>query len=512
MSMWEVVVAMAGITIYAAYKVTTFAVKGAAKLLYHGGKAAVAGTKAAAAGVSSASAAIREAHAAAEEKRREEALAELKAMDGAMARSTESLLADIRRAEAAAEKERAATAAAMDKRWASALAELEGKADHADEAMLALHEFHTKKAVELDETLRTETAALESRLTTAVSDLTAKTVAKVTATTQAAIEAVDKAAATIEERTARYEAYARQTLAEAEEMLAWLEKHYDCDTYAEAQLVSARAKIKSTQSSLASGAFKGAAGSAALAASEVQMLYACVEQRTSAFNRAKAELQAASAELMDIAEASRTLLEEGDPEELAEFVTEEYDANFWSDGRLKMLWEDAAALQARAEALTYTRGYSDEADALALDLARARQALLSEYTRTRLHVVSRLNVIQFAQTTIESYQENGWEMVEAPSYTRDDPRSELHLAFVRGGTRRDVFVRNLYDQASGMYKQEILCHVEEDGIPDEEERREDRDATNASMKKRGVTTGASCVQSTAGLSGPVDPTSLPTFD
>lgn len=512
MSLWEFIFPLAGITIYAAYKVTTFAVKGAAKLLYHGGKAAVAGTKAAAAGASSAAAAIREAHAAAEEKRREEALAALKAMDGEMARSTESLMAEIRKAEATAEAEHKAAADAMDKRWADALAAMESKADHADEAMLALHEFHTKKAVELTDSMRAESAALESRLTTAVSDLSAKTAAAASASAKAALDAVEKAAATVEECNARYESYARQTLAEAEEMLAWLEKHYDCDTYAKAQLIAARAKVKATAADLADGAFKTAAGSAALAAAEVQMLYAYAEQRTSAFNRTKAALQATAAELMAAVEASHTLLDEGDPEELAEFVTADYDANFWSEGRLQRLWEKAADLQARAESLTYGSGYSDEADAIAVELGQTRQALLSEYTRTRLHVVSRHHVIRFAQTTIESYEENGWEMVEAPSYTMDDPRSDLHLAFVRGGTRRDVFIHNIYDHATGTYKQQTIRHVEEEGTPDEAQRRSDSAEIDASMQRRGINAPSKCVESTAGLSGPVDPTSLPSFD
>ena len=503
MSLWEIVLPLAGITVYAAYKVTAFAVKGVAKLIYHGTKAAVSGTKAAATGAKSAAAAIREAHAASEEKRREEALAELKAMDGMMARSTESMLAAIRSAEETAEKERIATEAAMDERWAAALAAMEGKAEHADEAMLALHEFHTKQAVELTESLRTKSAALESRLTTAVSELSAKTVKEVSDSTQAAMDAVEEAALTVEERNARYDAYARQALDEAKAMLDWVVKHYDCATYANAQLISAQAKIETAKRSLTEGACKIAA---------VQELYALAEQRTAAFNRTKAALQAAVAELMDVVEASHTLVEEGDPAELAQFVTEEYDADFWSEGRLQKLWDRAASLQARADRIAYGSGYSDEADAIAVEMASVRQALLSEYTRTRLHVASRHHVLRYAQTTIESYVENGWVVAEAPSYTLPDPRSDLHLVFVRGGTRRDVFIRNMYDPATGMYKQQIIRHVEEAGIPDEKKRRSDSAEIDASMKRRGVNATSQCVQSTAGLSGPVDPTSVPSFD
>lgn len=512
MSLWEIVLPLAGITVYAAYKVTAFAVKGVAKLIYHGTKAAVSGTKAAATGAKSAAAAIREAHAASEEKRREEALAELKAMDGMMARSTESMLAAIRTAEETAEKDRIATEAAMDERWAEALAAMEGKAEHADEAMLALHDFHTKQAVKLTESLRTESAALESRLNTAVSELSAKTVKEVSDSTQAAMDAVEKAALTVEERNARYDAYARQALDEAKAMLDWVEKHYDCATYANAQLISARAKIETAKRSLTEGACKIAAGNAALAAAAVQELYALAEQRTAAFNRTKAALQAAAAELMDVVEASHTLVEEGDPAELAQFVTEEYDADFWSEGRLQKLWDRAASLQACADRIAYGSGYSDEADAIAVEMASVRQALLSEYTRTRLHVASRHHVLRYAQTTVESYKENGWTVAAVPSYTLPDPRSDLHLVFVRGTTRRDVFIRNMYDPATGMYKQQIIRHVEEAGIPDEKKRRSDSAEIDASMKRRGVNATSQCVQSTAGLSGPVDPTSVPSFD
>lgn len=454
-----------------------YGIAGAAWLTYHGVRGAV--KLAVGAGKM-----IHSAYVANEERRRAKALEELKAIDGVMARSTESLLMEIRAAEEESEKLRAAEIKRMDAEWDATLTVLESKKDAAAEALLGLHEFHKKRAAELTASLTEATRDLDMKLDAACDAMCERTMKSMESAAAETRKKLEEAGLAIEERQARYMDYARRSLAEAESVIKWVEANYDCDGFADigVELVAAKSQLAALKEAIASGAAAGASSNAAMAVSAAQQLVIRAERCTTVFNRAKASVDEAVANLMEVVESSRILLPEGSPEELQDFVSEEMDAAFWSEGRLEKLWKEAQTLQARADAF----GPRDEAVGIVHRAQELRLQVMSEYTRTRMHVLGKNEVIQLAKKVIEGHAANGWELTEDPSYLGGDCRRDLRLRFEKNGDTRVVIVMNNYNAAIGLYEQQIMRFADEAGMPDEEERRREDEAINSSMSELGV--------------------------
>lgn len=462
---------------FAAGAVAWYGLKGAAWLTYHGVKGAAKLTV-------SAGKAAHAAYVASEAKRRAKALDELKAVEGAMARSTESLLMEIRAAEEESEKLRAAEIRKMDEAWDASLTALESRREDVAAALVELHEFHTKRASELTASLSAATEALDAKLDKECSAMCERTMRTVTKAATEMRKQLDEAEMSIEERKSRYMEHARSCLAQAEAMLALIERNYECEKFqaVEMQLVAARAGIESLKESIASGAAAGASASGAVLLGTVQTLLVQAEQETMRFNRGKARVDEAVADLMKAVESSHVLMPDEEAEELQEFVTEEMDAAFWSEGRLEKIWQQAEALQKKAEAFSAM----DDASLLARRAQELRMALMQEYTRTRMLILGKNEVIQMAKKIIAGHAENGWEMSAEPSYLGGDCRRDLRLQFEKDGDTRVVIVMNKYNPATGLYEQQIMRYADEAGLPDEARRRREDEAINASMSAMGV--------------------------
>lgn len=463
--------------VFAGGAVAWYGLKGAAWLTYHGVRGAAKLTVAA-------GKAAHAAYVASEARRRAKALEELKAVEGAMARSTESLLEEISAAEEASEKLRAEAVRKMDEEWDASLAALESKGDHVAEAMVELREFHTKRASELTASLAKATKELEVKLDAECDAMCDRAVKRVTAEAAEAQKKLDEAEMSVEERKGRYLAYASSCLKQAEEILALVERNYECDKFhaVAAELVAVRASIAGLKEAIASGAASGASASGALVMGSVQALAVHAEQATRRFNRDKAEVDEATAKLMQTVEASHELLTEDTPEEVQEFISEEMDAAFWSEGRLEKLWQRAEKLAEKAASFDPR----DDATIIAQEARELELELMSEYTRTRMHILGKNEVLKLARKIIESHAENGWEQSEDPAYLGGDCRRELRLAFEKDGDTRVVIVRNKYNPATGLYEQQIVRYADEAGMPDEASRRREDKAINESMSALGV--------------------------
>lgn len=427
-------------------------------------------------------AAARAAHAEAERIRRDEAERELRAMDTDLARSAGAFMKEMQEAEKRMEAERLETVHKLDAEWDASIREVESKADKAPEALTALHDFHKKRTAELTASMAKATETMELKLKAECNAMCLRTTEKLNTAAAEMTHKIDEASATVEERNARYESYARKTLAEAESMLAWIRAHYDLDKLAAPELIETETLLEGVRSALAGGSVAAAAGNAGLAAGSVQNLHMQAERRTAAFARGKCRVAEAVAEMMDQVEASRELLHPGDPEELQELVTEETDADFWSEGRLKKLWERAQELQAQAEAFDV----KDDAAIMTLHINEVQRALMSEYTRTRMMLLSRHDVLELAKKVIASHEENDWEMSRDPEYAAGDARRSLRLYFTKDGDERMVTIKSRYNPHTGLYEQQLVRHVEESGIPDEAKRRADDEAINRSLTEMGM--------------------------
>lgn len=424
----------------------------------------------------------RAVHAAAEERRREDAMEALKAVDGDIARSAESFMKEIRTTETRMEEERRAELRRLDAEWDASMKAIESKAKSAPDALLALTDFHRKRSAELTASMAKASKDMELKLGAVCSDMGARTTATLTAAGEKMARMIGEAEIAAEERTARYTAFARTELKKAEDTLAWIKAYYDVDRFAPGELAAAEAMIAGVKGSLETGAVAAAASDAAMAIGMVQQLHVTVELCTSAFARSKARLAEAAAMMMDQAEASRVLLHPGDPEELEEFVTDETDADFWSEGRLQKLWDRAE--EARREAEDFDpRG---DAELLALRIGEIQRELMSEYTRTRLMLMSRHEMLQMAKKIIEAHEENGWKISRDPEYVNGDARRSLRLYFVQEGDERMVTIKSRYNPRTGLYEQQLVRHVEEAGMPDEAKRRADDAAINETLTSLGV--------------------------
>ena len=427
-------------------------------------------------------AAARATHEAAEKRRHDEAMKELKEVEGSMARSTESLMKEMREVEKRMEMERRDAMRKLDAEWDASMKEIESKAAHAPEALLALTEFHRKRTAELTGSMAKATKEMELKMDKACREMSMRTEATLAAAGEEMARQIGDAELRAEEREARYASYARKTIAEAEALLSWVKAHYELEKFAFGELIETEGALASAKAALESGAAASASGNAAVLAGAVQHLQLQAERRTAAFARSKAMVAEAAAELMDQVEASRELVHEGDPEEMLALVTEETDADFWSEGRLKKLWARAEAAAKDAEELDVR----DDADLLAIRIGEIQRELMSEYTRTRLMLMSRHEVLELARKVIAAYEENNWVMSRDPEYAGGDARRSLRLYFVQDGDERMVTIKSSYNPRTGLYEQQLVRHVEESGMPDESKRRADDEAINKTMTELGV--------------------------
>lgn len=435
-------------------------------------------------GITGVGKAISRAYASSEAERRAKAAREFEAVSGELASIMAKRQKELTAMEEAADAKFNAAAETMEAGWRAVGADMTSAEVRMDEALVAMQDFFTARASALNTSFVQETREFERMTSEACSRLSEQVISQVEEDTKQMMAALDSAERTIEERDAEYMAYARRMYNEAKGLLAVLREQYDCGRFAAAELKMVEAALQSTETALASGLGREAAGHAASASQQAQILHIYAEQRTSQFNREKMLVEQAMATLRETVELSRNLEGDGsDKANLADWLAEG-DASFWSEGRLDALWKQVAELQSKAEGFTY--GGPTAALAIVHRAEELRLSLIREYSRTRMHVLSKESVLDLAGKLIAAHEEAGWTVEEDGAFLRDDCRNDLRIVFTKNGDERVVIIRNRFDPAVGAYTQQIVRFAEEAGEPDEESRRAEDELINEALSAQGV--------------------------
>ncbi len=470
--------------LYGAGKIVIYGVGGTAWLAYHGVKASAK--------------VIHQAYVANEARRRRNALEELRSVESGLARIAEHQLVEMEALETEMDKSFETATAEMEKGWERSL-ELTKKAEvHMDEALVGLHEWYDAQEKMLKTSFDRETRKYAEMTAAACERISARIMTETADRAREAMEALEGVEDTIRAKEERYRAYASRTVREAREMLEFLQRTYDCDTFAAGELVAAKSSLEEAEAQLEKGMMEAAAGSASIASQNVQFLQLYAEQRSSQFAREKMLVERTMSELAETARASHDLLGDCDAPEIEAWLREG-DASFWSEKRLDALWEKADGLARQAEQ------FSGHGTVSAMALIHAAQELrlqiIREYNRTRLHIASRENTMELAQQLMDAHETAGWTMTEDGTFLGGDCRNDVRLTFRKKNDLRVVMIHNAYDAEAGVYTQQLIRFAEEEGEPDEAARQAEDDLINQALSGQGVPESMQvhCDTSTLGL-------------
>ena len=317
---------------------------------------------------------------------------------------------------------------------------------------------------------------------------------------------IARAEAMLDERQERYRVYAEGLSREGDKLLKVLKSQYDWQRIAPDETERIERMSDEIRSLLKDGKPDAAAALAADFEDQLLALQSDLAWKTAVSEHRKLCVDTALAELKAVREAAERFGEDtgaltGPGQVLEGYVTEKTGIVFWSEDRMTGLFGKADTLA--EEAGDYER---HNVAVLTGKLLRLTEEIRREHARARAFLASRAAVMKVAETVLESMEENGWTLAEDAGYQLGDPRNDWEMVFENEeGDRRRVTVCTEYDETEGRYNVQIERQSYERGLPDENRRREEDAAFNASLDKRGMgSLGVTCNPDTKGMSRPTE--------
>ena len=397
-----------------------------------------------------------------------------------------------------------------EKRLEKSYEALTGTETKLEDVALALPDYYSKKVKAINKEIDSEIGHFSDDMNelcnTMVQDIS-QHIEQKKQSTKKTLDSIEKR---MDERIAGWKSEAQLALDESSSLMNVLRKNYDCKTFAPTELEIAEEQEKKVREYLASdneAYIRAAAMAAADLEERALILQVRAEQRTAIYEHQKAVLEAKAAELKKVAEATHDIIGESGSA-LSEYVTEEQDANYWSEGRLSKLWDEADALAKKVDSYSYQDG--QDALILAKDMESLQIAMEQEHARARSFILSRMILSKLALDTIESLKNEGWELVADPEYQitetgEADARMPIILRFERNEDEMEVVLSDEYDETTGQYKQRFTRLSNEKGTVDEHKRQNDDLAFSEAMQRLGnIGFSVSCDESTSGLKKKTD--------
>ncbi len=374
--------------------------------------------------------------------------------------------------------------------------------DNLEDVENEIHMEMSKSRQSLDHAVEREITQFQSGLQKACQEEHSALAREIHSANEQMMTEVENVHAMLDERQERYRAYAEEIRGEGSTLQRVLETEYDWRTLAPASMERARELGENLTRLLNEGNFRIAATAAVdyedellSLQSELEWKTAALEQHRLCVDTAMEELKAAMSAARDFAKDAESLTADG--EILQGYVSETMEIDFWSEGRMTRLMEQAD--QISREAADFS---GRNVAVLVAEIMRLTEKIRSEHARARAFLLNRAAVMKAAEEVLYSMQENGWSLAEDAGYQKNDIRNDFEMVFENAqGDRRDVTVCTEYDEAAEKYMVRIVRLAHERGTPDEARRSSEDEALNRSLADRGLQMNVSCNKRTYGMSG-----------
>ncbi len=362
-----------------------------------------------------------------------------------------------------------------------------------------------QSAQAVDSVVRAEVSGFEDSLRKGCEEAGRQAAERVRAGKEAFAADIARVQRSLDEKNERCRQYAESIRDEGDKLLRALRANYDCERFALPALRDAEATSGELARLIREGNYKAATGVAADYEAQLMELQASVQMSTALYEQRRLSIDIALKELEAVCEAAERFQEDVPAELTAQdgplegYVTPERGADYWSGGRMGPLLAKAARLKEEA-ASAFEDGRN--IPEFVAEIRRQAEMIRYEHAKARALLANRVAVGEAAGKVVESMEENGWYLDGDAAYRGGDLRGDLVLTFSDdGGDRRTVVIRTEFDEMTGKYMIRIVRYAFEKGIPDEDERKRQDDALNASLEARGVTGAAvGCNRKTLGVS------------
>ncbi len=345
-----------------------------------------------------------------------------------------------------------------------------------------------------------EITAFNNQLDNVCNKMTAEIGESIEKKKQSVLQQLDSIDTYMRAKTESYMNYVLEAKASAESLLNALKKSYDVNMYAKVELdiiTSEKEKVDELLDKGDEASLKAAVGVVSTLESRALSMQVLCEQRTAKFEHGQAVLNAKCCELNKLAEATHSIVTDELDNMLDGFVTEEHNANFWSEGALGRLWKEVEDKQKAVERISYQDGQN--LVLLTAEIDMLMHKLEQEHAKMRSHLLSRVILSRMAKDGIASMREIGWTLKETPSFEDDDPRKAIELVFEKEDDELVLILYDVYDEETQQFKQGIKRLRNESGIVNEQVRENEDRCFSDAMQERGYNgLNMTCDQTTAG--------------